>query len=248
MSNGVIVCRPVGCYLGNATMTYLFCRAHAERIGAELQCDHWIGESIFNIPHNPVTVEGLPTLKTRDMKGDETNVQVRCYAMNEKAMIYTKRQAQSWLTFRPECVDWCEDYFEDHPGLLGGHWAHWRRMDFAPLSFPLVSMASYLKAHTPFGPDSDLHFTSWEAPMKSDEIPAELFMLLDFYALCRASLLFRANSSFSWLAGLLSNGRIFSPIMTGCTGGVDNECEFVEGNWPSIAPWYFECSDMHISP
>jgi hypothetical protein len=243
--NGTIVCRPVGCYLGNSALTYLFCRAHAEKVGAELQCDHWIGERIFNVPHNPVTVSGLPTFKSTQMKGDETNIEIRCYAMNSNAAIYAKRQAQEWLTFRPECVEWCEDYFSTHAGL-GGHWAHWRRMDFEPLNFPLVSMDSYLKAHAPFGGDEELRFTSWEQPMRSDDIPEDLFMLLDFYALTKASMLFRANSTFSWLAGLLSKGRVFSPVMTGCIGGMENDCPFVEGNWPAVAPWFDECTDMHI--
>ena len=247
MSKGVVVCRPVGSYLGNSTLSYLHARAHAERVGAEFQCNAWIGERIFDVPVNRETPNTFKTFKSTELAADATNVNIHCYAINQKAMIYTKRQAQAWLKFRPEVAEWCERYFADKAGLIGGHWAHWRRMDFEPLGFPLISRASYYRAHAHFGVDAELHFTSWEEPMKAEWIPDDLFMLLDFYALCKASLLFRANSTFSWLAGLLSDGRVFSPVIDGMAGG-ENDVHFIEGNWPSIAPWHECCTDQHVAP
>ena len=69
--------------------------------------------------------------------------------------------------------------------------------------------------------------------------------LPDFYRMLYATVLFRGNSSFSWLAALLSTGAIFSPVVKGLKGGMEHDVAYVPGNWPALSD--LACgSDMHV--
>jgi len=79
----------------------------------------------------------------------------------------------------------------------------------------------------------------WEYPIGSQYIPGVVFdWLADFLKLYFARTIFRANSSFSWWAGLLSpTAKVFSPVLDkrhiyGVDGMEEIDVDFVEGNHP----------------
>lgn len=246
---GVVHCNPPGNKLGNATMSWLHAYAHSLRVGAEFQCPPWIGEEVFNLPsYQRPQGDAFPVRSELDLKPDETNVCIRGYAQNQAAMIYTKKQAQEWL--KPKRT--AEEVFS-HPWLADYVCnveiaAHLRRGDYQGYGYPLVSEASYIKCATSIIPVAGSHnfkFVSEEKPLLNPDLPIGLSFLPDFYLLVDAPILLRANSSFSWVAGLLSRHRVFSPVVKGLEGGREHDVEFVEGNHPALSD-LAEGSDMHL--
>lgn len=244
--SGVIVCNPPGHKLGNAAMSWLHAYAHAQRVGAEFQCPPWIGEKVFDLPKydRPAKVGNargpaiLPQRSEETLGDDETDVEIRGYAQNERAMIYTKRQAQEWL--RPS--HYWSVRFDDTLNAQKHHVvAHLRRGDYIGYGYPMVSLGSYdrcistwrLNAHVKENFEV-FRLVSELCPVLAD-IPDEISFFIDFMFMVRAKVLLRANSSFSWLAGLLCNGRVFAPLIDGKPGGIEHDCDFVEGNWPRLS-------------
>lgn len=248
----VIVLSLIGTKLGNATMSYLHARAHAERVGAELQCDPWIGEEIWDLTIHRVTHRGLDHRDENTLLPHETNVMLRTYAQSQRAMIYTALQAREWLRFRRPIEEVLADpeamrrFDSDH--IV----AHLRRGDFAPLGYPVISVKSYVEAveqfhlaESPKFPAHAIRFVCEERPTPWGKLPSRLSMLPDFYRMVYAPVLLRANSSFSWVAGLLNPNRVFSPVINEAFGGKENDCKFVEGNWPRLSMLPM-CSDLHL--
>lgn len=241
-------------------MSFLHAYAHAQRVGAEFRCPEWIGEEVFKLPEykRPELGPDYPIRSEIDLKPDETNVCIRGYAQNQSAMIYTRKQAREWLKLKPSpkyvLTDW-HNYIERLGGPFAGVViAHLRRGDYIGYGYPLVSVKSYHEAAVKFGLcqwteqrtlKPPFFFVSEENPITQMGLPPQLSFLPDFYAMIHAPNLFRANSSFSWLAGLLCIGRVFSPIVKGLQGGVEHDVEFVEGNWPALSDLAMG-TDMHI--
>lgn len=144
--------------------------------------------------------------------------------------------------------------------------AHLRRDDIADpgynrthfQGYSVISKDSYLAAFEKFGfnPDevqwvSDDHTgrwhvgrrqryrAGWSYPVGSEHVPGLVFDWLDdFLKLYFARTIFRANSSFSWWAGVLSpTARVISPVLHrrhiyGVDGMEEIDVEFVDGNHP----------------
>ena len=250
--NGVVICNPPGAKLGNATMSWLHAYAHAHRVGAEFLCPKWIGEEIFALPEygRPPETHEFPRRSEIDLGPEETNVEICGYAQNEKAMIYTKSQALRWLLFKhtPSQI------FGKRIDLIwvaerGSTIAHRRVGDFIGYGYPVVSEKSITWALLKFGFNPDDCFTCTEEnpTARGPEIAEEIKFLPDFYRMAKAKNLFRGNSSFSWVAGLLCEGRVFAPIVKGLEGGREHEVEFVEGNWPRLSNLN-GCGELHVQP
>lgn len=242
--NGVVVCVPPGNKLGNACMSYLHAAEHARRVGAELQMDPWIGERIFEVPVNRISEvnRNLPRRTEFDLKPDETNIELRTYAQSQEAMIYTRSWAREYLplmldplpgrTRRPWNIS-CDELtcWLRKDALV----AHRRVGDYIGYGYPVVSEASILRAVEKFGLKGDLELVTEENPRISPTVPADISWLPDFLTMMRAKTLLRGNSSFSWVAGLLGFGRVFSPVIDGLDGGMEHDVEFVEGNHSKFA-------------
>ena len=144
--------------------------------------------------------------------------------------------------------------------------AHMRRDDISdaqynrtnPQGYSVISKESYLQAFRKYGYSEDsIQWVSddytgkwhvgrkarvrggWEYPTGSEYLPPIIFDWLDdFLKLYFARTIFRANSSFSWWAALLSpNAQVFSPVMDkrhiyGVDGMDEVLVDFVEGNHP----------------
>jgi hypothetical protein len=158
--------------------------------------------------------------------------------------------------------------YEDMQGLYDV--AHLRRDDISdasynqthPQGYSVVSMGSYCKAFAKFGFAKDEivwvsdDYTGtwhvgrkmrrrggWTYPEGSEYLPGVMFDWLDdFLKLYFARTIFRANSSFSWWAAMLSpTARVFSPVIDkthiyGVDGMEEIDVEFVEGNHPHWLP------------
>jgi len=261
----VVVCSLIGAKLGNATMSWLHAFAHAARVGAEFQCDPWVGEQVFDLPPytRPHAFRSGPRLRypERDeftLAPDEGDVTLRTYAQSQAAMIYTATQAREWLRLKRP-IEAVFNTLEAERIFGRDHIvAHLRRGDYARLGYPLISFKSYHKAcverrlceWTPQETLSEpFHFVSEETPTPWHGLPDALSFLPDFYRLVYAPIMLRANSSFSWVAGLLNVfGRVFAPMITpGMKGGEENDCYFVEGNWPRLSTLPM-CTDLHVQP
>jgi hypothetical protein len=148
--------------------------------------------------------------------------------------------------------------------------AHLRRDDISDEDFnrthvqgySVVSMESYRRAFRKFGySEESIEWVSddytgqwhvgrktrlrggWSYPTGSEYLPGIMFDWLgDFLKLYFARTIFRANSSFSWWAALLSpTAKVFSPVIDtkhiyGVDGTEEITVDFVEGNHPHWLP------------
>jgi hypothetical protein len=203
--------------LGNQLFQYSHARAYAEREGATLATPPWIGEQIFQIPE-----------ADRSPKGD---VNLRGYFQDQESLIYTRKQVKEWFRLKPEveasipkassnCVT-----------------AHRRVGDYAKLGYVVVSEKSYEDALKKFDLGSCISYVTEESGND---------FLQDFYRLMTAPILLRGNSTFSFWAATLGNGRVFSPVIDSLPGG-EQDCDFVEGNHPKFCSLSF-VTDLHLSP
>lgn len=226
--NGILNLQMIG-RAGNQMLQYLHARALAERDGLELRTPRWIGEKIFQI---------APTAEP-DYSGDFC----RGYHQNQESAIYTLTQVREWFRWRGAL----ESELRFHTRSPRSAAAHLRRGDYLGYGMPVVSVQSYYNACHKFSIDpTQLCFVSDEQPTRLVGMPDEFDWLPDFYIIATAKTLLRANSSFSFVAGMLNTGRVLSPVIDGLEGG-EHLCEFVEGNWPRL------CSlegftDLHIKP
>lgn len=175
------------------------------------------------------------------------NIIFRGYAqMTECANYYTKRQAQSWLKLRPEIEAVCAKSLGPMPIVC-----HERRGDYFGYGYPVVSRASYINAMAEYGlagPPAAFLSEEHPTPPEPGELPDELGFMPDFYRMMRAPTLLRANSTFSWLAALLGNGLVLSPVIDGLEGGKEHDnVKFVAGNHPRLANFEFT-TDMWVAP
>jgi hypothetical protein len=253
---GVIVCVPPGNKLGNACMSYLHARAHADRVGADLQMDPWIGERIFEpLKFSPIEPRNrnLSRRTEFDLAPHETDIELRTYAQAQPAMIYTRDQARQYL---PLMLGTKSDRTPRGWGLSTDEldrWlsqdrvcAHRRVGDYIGYGYPVVSLESIMAAKKKWGyEDKDLDLITEEYPRISPTVPADIAWLPDFLTMLRAKVLFRGNSSFSWVAATLGYGTIFSPVIDGLEGGKEHLVEFVEGNHKRFANLPF-VTDLHL--
>ena len=148
---------------------------------------------------------------------------------------YTRAQARSWLKFNDEY----QRVFDSTPPrpLV----AHVRCGDLLmnPHRYALIKKEAYGRAAEKLNfKAADIRWISDEKdcyhPMGSDV--NNLSYMQDFITLMRARILLRGNSTFSWWAAVLGEGRVFSPVVGEATGWI--ECPFVEGNWPKMTPHF----------
>lgn len=249
---------------GNQCMIWLFCRGLAARFGYDLCCDPWVGEKVFDIPTAPKYTGSFPLPRFNELTiwealSNGQDVEFRGYAQTlqtqlcgqaqmRNCMIYSKRQVQSWLPIRPDLLPILERIREHHfrnDAIV----AHLRADDYLPLGYPVINSDAFRKAAMLyFGFGRSIEFVSQEYPTPHRGLPDELSFLPDFYRLMMAPTLMRANSTFSFLAGLLGNGLVLSPRIDGLQGGIEHDnVKFEAGNHCRLADFSF-CSDLHVAP
>lgn len=226
MTKGILNLQMMGRF-GNQAMQFLAAKAIAERDNLELRTPRWIGEKIFQIE---------PTDEP-DYSGDY----MHGYFQNQASAIYTLSQVRGWLKFQPLVADAMAIF--RHREIV----AHLRRGDFEGYNYPRPSLQSYYNACHKFGlPATEMCFVMEEKPIRVSELSGELEWVPDFWMMVHAANLFRANSSFSFVAGMLNAGRIFSPNIDGLDGG-EKLVEFEEGNHCKLAN-HADFTDIRVAP
>lgn len=230
---------------GNQCMQWLFAKAMAEKTGTILRTTPWIGEKVFDIECLRPTGVSQETVNENGLiqwsllpREHQSDVTVVGYAQMQQCMIYTKREAQQWLRIRDELRPYLDGCTKQR-----GVYAHRRVGDYPALGYPVVSEFSYQHACWWYGLQA-LEFVTEEAPIVHPALSQELAFLPDFYQLMRAPTLLRGNSSFSWMAALLGDGLVLSPVITDDHKN-DVACKFLPGNWPRFCHLDF-VTDLHL--
>lgn len=205
---------------GNQLFRYAYARALAEQNGYELRTDEWVGEKIFTLDgHEAERPDGTEELE------------IEGYCQNQESLIYSRADCRRWFELKPE-VAWMLDL--GMPPMKEYSIIHLRRGDYAGAGYPLVGFKAAQAAM--FSAIGNVPYFVVTDEKEPGEKNGEFEMIQDFYFMTLAKNLFRANSSFSYWAGVLSHGRVFSPVITGLAGGVEHDnVPFVEGNHSRLA-------------
>jgi len=192
---------------------------------------------------------------------------------------YNNQQMLKWLQFSDEVKNL--DIYKELEDKQGTYdIAHLRRDDISNANYnkrnvqaySVINKQSYVKAFQKFGYcPSCVEWTTddwtgkwgvgkpqvrggWNYPVGSKVIPDIMFdWLPDFLRLYFARTIFRANSSFSWVAAFLSpTAKVYSPVLTErktYRGDADEVMfEFVEGNephWMNLKGSHCESIEIH---
>lgn len=226
---------------GNQLFQYAFARAYAEKHGFDFQCDPWLGSELFKGSQDKRITKRLPRKSEIDLIDGESNFEFYGYAQCQKCMIYTREQVRKWFEFKDGYSHRLSKTYP--PDEILGH----RRVgDYLGYGYPVVSEASYRNACQKFGHDpAKLKMITEENPTKHPDFTGPISFVPDFYRLMNASILLRGNSCFSWWAGTLGDGKIYSPVIDNLVGGREHDVEFVEGNHPKFANLGF-ITDLHL--
>lgn len=238
--------------VGNQLFQYAACRAFAEKHEMELRTPPWLGQQIFELHDPPITLQAGPRFNERTLQ-DFGQVDFEGYGQSQMALDwYTRADCRRWFTWRPEILEALKELKELRDKLSGSTIVgHVRRGDYLTNGgYVIVSRNSYIRKAAELG-FSSYYEINEEHPTKlhAGSLPTELSFLPDFYWMTLAYILLRANSSFSWWAHTLAGDsqRIFAPVIEGKPGGVESDCEFVEGSWPRLANLDV-CTDLHLRP
>lgn len=210
--------------LGNAMFGYAHARALSEQTGRELRVQPWIGEKIF-------TLDGAS-----HPRPDGSEEVLRGYFQNQQSLIYTRADCRRWFALKPEIEAATARIQPQMPHV------HLRRGDYASAGYPLIGIEAVEAAMEQYGYGDEAYVV-----VTDDVKNPEICMVSDFVRLMRAPALFRANSTYSWWASVLSHGRVFSPVITGLAGGIEHDnVPYVEGNWPKCADGLDFVTDLHL--
>lgn len=205
---------------GNCLFQYAFARAIAEKYSAVLQTPKWVGQELFSLNDPPI--EGhYPTCEFDDIP-EHGNVNLHGYFQNQRHIDYLSHSSlKKWFAFKDK---WTEKFPVTIPIA-----AHIRRGDYLiSNAYCIVSEKSYVKACKEHGYKAEEIMWVREENAQPADLPPELVFLRDFFTLKNASVLFRANSTFSWWASVLGDGITYSPVVGRRTGL--HTVKFVKGN------------------
>ncbi len=232
----VVAVKPFGRW-GNQLFQYAYARAYAEQHNCDFECDEWLGTKAFELNDKPVS-KSLPQHSEVCIEDGMVDFEFRGYAQSQKCMIYTREDILRYFKLKPQ---W-EDFRNDTPSFL---LAHRRVGDYLGYGYPVVSRKSYYDAIYQFDLNSNFGFVEEEKPVVSMECEkAGVGFLADFIALCKAVVLLRGNSSFSWWAATLGGMPVYSPVVEGLGAG-EHHCKFVEGNHPRFCNLSF-VTDLYL--
>jgi len=238
---------------GNAFFQYAFLRGYAKTFSCDIQTPQWWGRNVFPVAAaDPLIDRVLPKTicdSVDPMMGrfvGKTDIDLFGYFQHQMFIDFYRRwQVREWFAIKPELYLYSPAERSDGPYSV----KHLRRGDYETPPFNklycTVSDESYDNAIEKFnipGPISTVCDTGAGAFKTLTDLGVP--WLCDWLMLRDADHLLRANSSFSWWAGTLGNGKVFSPVVENRVG--PNTVEFVEGNWPNLAGIFHNQSDMHL--
>lgn len=244
---------------GNQCFQFAFLRGYAAAKNLNLCLpEDWIGRQLFRVPEM-----GTAGIVARRIDLDEALVLGQwdqwinqlagfdfvTYAQHQKYLdFYTRAQCREWFALQPPWDEYERKLIAEMPPHYIA--CHLRRDDYIRHPFnqhyATVHDGSYEEALNKIPVDRAMNILwveqGWREPsqvVKDAGIP----WLDDFLILKNAAHLLRANSSFSYWAGVLGNGQVYSPIVEDRIGW--QNAEFVEGNWPRTSG-HKNQSDLHL--
>lgn len=216
---------------GNSLYQYAFARSYAEKHGAILETNDWIGRELFKNINDPLIKKALPRIHKGGIPWGKTGFDFYGYYQSHECLnIMNASKVKEWYTFQDK---WIDLFSTEHHSTV----AFLRRGDYVTRFkdfFCIVGRQSYEKAFEKFGIDpTTIHWITGENPPcpESESIGAEY--LPNFFTLMQAGIFFRANSTFCLWAGFLGEGTVYSPVVGDLVG--EHEVDFVKGNHPRIA-------------
>lgn len=230
---------------GNQLFQYACARGYARKVGAQLETNRWVGQSLFKNVDDPPISKQLPQLPLDVVPNDmRTNTCFYGYFQYSDAFdLYTLSDLREWFTLQ----DWVNEEMHEYqpPPLV----AHLRRGDYLTSYaniFCSIDESAYTAAIKDHGwGDRQVHWVREDKPLEFKRPGLE--WLIDFTTLMKADILFRANSTFSWWAATLGKPQfVYSPVVEGLRGH-QTSVQFVSGNIP-------RCVDLpnvhnyHIKP
>ena len=239
---------------GNQAMQVLFARALAEGYGYEFHCDEWVGDRIFEQVVPRYVGKELPRYNENSLalpmnRGEDCEFRGYGQKACGANMPYTKTQAQKWFRIRPSIEQHLRRILVNRtPIIQDSIVAHHRAGDYFGYGYPVVSREAYRMAAREYFGTMHVVFVAEENPIDHEPLHSDLSFLPDFYRLMKAPTLMRANSSFSFVAGLLGDSIVLSPRIDGRQGGIEHDdVKFEPGNHCRLSDFDF-CSDLHVSP
>lgn len=233
-----IACKFMGRF-GNQMFQYAFCRGYAETHGFRLETEPWIGQKIFEID-DPAPSQDFPVMAEADIERGNGDVSFISYAQNQMcADFYSRSAIKNWFRLRSSWQNWRKDSFP----VVG----HYRAGDYFHAGYPIVSINAIRNAAYAIGIDPDAVVICREDNGESD-FPAGIQFLNDFLKMMDAEVLIRTNSTFSWWAGALGDGTVYSPRIDGLECGREHDdVKFEFGNHCRTADLQF-ITDIHLKP
>ncbi len=240
---------------GNCLFQYATARKYAEEHKSQLQTPNWVGEKVFNISDPRITAE-LPTEEFDHLPWGKTNINLSGYFQFQEIVSHWKRsELKSWFTFQ-DC--WLQRFPKKRPFYVACHLRQGDYLTNFSNVFCNMLPSSYEKQLKKMGVDpKDVIYVKESEPELAPDLKGQgvkgiwgedLDFLPDFMTLVNADIVLRANSTFSWWAGVLSKGKVYSPLVEDKVG--PHEVEFVEGNWPRVVDnknCHTNVSDLHLS-
>lgn len=218
--------------LGNKMFMFAAAKAIAEANNLELRTPEWFGEKAF------VLGTYGPILRPR---GDEEFSFSGYFQTQKDIDTYSRADCRRWFEFQPEVLLQLTRFQAiDQP------YAHLRRGDFHSAGYPTISLSSVATAVMANRGNPDFVPVSDAFPTIDPWFQGDMACLPDFFRMMSAPVLFRANSSFSFWAGVLSKGDVYSPVIDGLVGGVEHDgVKYVRGNHSRLANLDFT-TDLHL--
>jgi len=217
---------------GNQLFQYAFVKKYALTVGAQLEIPPWLGEDLFGMEERRIS---RPLVRTAmdEIPWGRTDVDLFGYFQTQECLdLLSRRELRRWFTLRG---GFPHLFAKRSPFYVA---CHLRRSDYQTHysdRYCVVARESYVQQLTKLGiDDSDVIWVSADGGGGTNGFLRRygVQFLEDFYTLVNADVLLRANSTFSWWAGVLGNGTVWSPVVEDLTG--EQTVEFAEGNHPKF--------------
>lgn len=223
---------------GNQLFQWAFARAYADLVGAELETSAWDGWRIFPFVRansRPIS-KPMKRLAPDQIPQGETDIDLYGYFQNQQAVnLLSRTKLREWFKIGSDAEETAS------PGIKCGRYCAWhlRLEDYVTnphfaKTYMNITTGSYLEAMLTYG----IH-----DPVITVSADFTRGWLTDFLVLRNANVLFRANSSFSWWAGVLGDAEVFSPLIDDRVGWQDTT--FVRGNHPRMVNLP-NVTDLHL--
>lgn len=243
---------------GNSFFQWAFAKGYAKAMGADLQTPDWFGRRIFpEAAADPLIDRVLPKTHCDSVCLQmglplgyffgKTDIDLDLYAQHQVFIdFYSRSKVREWFKLFDYLEYFAPSNISEHPYSA----LHFRRGDYAmdptfQKLYCTVSDNSYNQAVELFRiPIPIMSIFEGSAPEVLELTRLGVPWLTDWLRLRDAGHLLRSNSTFSWWAGTLGHGNVYSPLVENKIGL--QHVPFVEGNWPNTAGIFKNQSDLFL--